>query len=94
MRRAARRDTNEDEIVDALRAHGVYVKKVNDEGAFDLLCWHGRTVLLEVKDGKKPPSARKLTDAEQKFHDSWPGDNLFTVNSVEQALAVFSPKPD
>ena len=90
MRRAARRDDNEDEIVDALKAHGVYVKKINDEGAFDLLCWYkGRTVLLEVKNGKKPPSARKLTDAEQRFHDDWPGDNLHVVLSADDAVKKF-----
>lgn len=90
MRRAARRDTNEDEIVGALTKHGVHVKKINDEGTFDLLCWYkGRTVLLEVKDGKKPPSARKLSDAEQRFHDDWPGDNLHIVLSADDAVKRF-----
>jgi hypothetical protein len=41
-----------------------------------------------VKDGKKPPSARKLTEAEAAFHAEWPGDNLLIVNSVDEALAV------
>jgi hypothetical protein len=90
MRRAARRDSNEDEIVDALRAKGVYVKKINDEGTFDLLCWYkGKVVMLECKDGKKPPSARKLTDAEQRFHEDWPGDNLHIVLSADDAIAKF-----
>jgi hypothetical protein len=89
MRRAARRDDNEKEIVAAMREAGAYVKVINDEGTFDLLCWHnGRTLLLEIKDGSKPLSARRLTDAEQKFHDAWPGDNLYIVNSVEEALAL------
>jgi Holliday junction resolvase len=91
VRRAARRDDGEREIIDALRKAGAYVKQVNDEGLADLLVWHGgRTLILEVKDGKKPPSARKLTEAEQKFHNEWPGDNLFIVNSVEEALALLS----
>ena len=89
MRRAARRDTNEPEIIKALRACGAYVKPINDEGTFDLLVsYRGHTLLLEIKDGQKPPSARKLTDAEQKFHDEWPGDNLHIVKSVEEALAL------
>jgi len=89
VRRAARRDDGEREIIDALRKAGAYVKQVNDEGLADLLVWHGgRTLILEVKDGRKPPSARKLTEAEQKFHNEWPGDNLFIVKSVEEALAV------
>ena len=89
MRRAARRDANEGDIIKAMRAEGAYVKVINDEGLFDLLVSHrGETLLIEVKDGAKPPSARRLTDAEQKFHDEWPGDNLHIINSVEEALAL------
>ena len=89
MRRAARRDASEDQIVSALEACGAYVTKINDAGRFDLLCWYrGHTLLLEVKDGRKPPSAQKLTPAEEKFHCEWPGDNLHIVNSVDSALAI------
>jgi hypothetical protein len=89
MRRAARRDNGEQDIIKAMRAEGAFVKVINDEGTFDLLCWYnGRTLLLEIKDGSKPPSARRLTPAEQKFHDEWPGDNLYIVNSVEEAIAL------
>jgi hypothetical protein len=92
MRRAARRDHGEQDIIKAMRACGAFVKVINDEGTFDLLVgctgFSGRfyTLLLEIKDGTKPPSARRLTDAEQKFHDEWPGDNLHIVNSVQEAL--------
>ena len=89
MRRAARRDDNEKEIVAAMREAGAYVKAINDEGLFDLLvCYRGETMLIEVKDGAKPPSARRLTEAEQKFHDEWPGSDLYIVNSVEEALSL------
>jgi hypothetical protein len=89
MRRAARRDANEGDIIKAMRAEGAYVKVINDEGLFDLLVsYRGETLMVEVKDGAKPPSARRLTDAEQKFHDEWPGDNLYIVNSVEEAIAL------
>jgi hypothetical protein len=89
MRRAARRDDNEQEIIKAMRAEGAYVKVINDEGLFDLLVSHrGETLLVEVKDGSKPPSARRLTEAEQKFHDEWPGSDLYIVNSVEEAIAL------
>ena len=87
MRLNARRDANEDQIVSALEACGAHVEKINDAGRFDLLVWYrDHTLLLEVKDGKKPPSAQKLTPAEQKFHDRWPGKNLHIVNGVEAAL--------
>ena len=89
MRRAARRDNGEQDIIKAMRACGAFVKVINDEGTFDLLCWYnGRTLLLEIKDGTKPPSARRLTDAEQKFHDEWPGANLHIVNSEHEALDI------
>ena len=89
MRRAARRDANERRVIDALRACGAYVKQINDEGLADLLVFYrGHTLILEVKDGDKPPSARALTPAEQKFHDEWPGQNLYIVNSEHEALDV------
>jgi len=94
MRRAARRDTNEKEIIKAMREAGAYVKVINDEGLFDLLVAYTgpsgfeHTLLIEVKDGAKPPSARRLTDAEAKFHNEWPLSNLFIVISAEHAVAL------
>jgi hypothetical protein len=94
MRRAARRDDNEQDIIKAMRAEGAYVKVINDEGLFDLLvAYRGpsgfqHTLLIEVKDGAKPPSARRLTDAELKFHDEWPLSNLFIIIGVEEAVAL------
>ena len=89
MRRAARRDANERRVIDALRACGAYVKQINDEGLADLLIFYrGYTLIFEVKDGDKPPSARALTPAEQKFHDEWPGENLFIVTSEHEALDI------
>jgi hypothetical protein len=89
MRRAARRDAGEQDIIKAMREAGAYVKVINDEGLFDLLVsYRGKTLMIEVKDGTKPPSARRLTDAEQKFHDEWPGSDLYIVNSVDEALAL------
>jgi hypothetical protein len=89
MRRAARRDDNEKDIIKAMREAGAYVKVINDEGLFDLLVnYRGETMLIEVKDGAKPPSARRLTEAEAKFHNEWPGSDLYIVNSVEEALLL------
>jgi hypothetical protein len=88
MRYANRIDANQNAIVDALRKAGASVRIISQgDGIPDLLVgYNGFTVLMEVKDGDKPPSARKLTDAEQKFFNEWRGGMLFVVNSVEQAL--------
>ena len=99
MRRAARRDANEKEVIAALREAGAFVKVINDEGAFDLLVGYTgpsgfqHTLLLEVKDGAKPPSARALTPAEAKFHEEWPLSNLFIIISAENAVALLKTLP-
>ena len=87
---AKRIDSNQNSIVKALRDHGATVRVVSQgDGLPDLLVgYKGETVLLEVKDGDKFPSQRKLTTAEQKFFDEWTGGILVIVNSVEEALDV------
>ncbi|MEY4720068.1 MAG: hypothetical protein RL563_2686 [Pseudomonadota bacterium] len=87
MRRAARRDDNEGEIVRALRECGAQVVYI-DEPCDLIVGYKGRTILVEIKDGSKPPSARKLTPNEQKFHDEWTGGELHVITSVSQALDV------
>jgi hypothetical protein len=68
-RYAARRDTNEPEVVSALRSIGAQVWTLNRP--CDLLCgYRGRFVTVEVKDGRKPPSKRTLTKPEQDFADT------------------------
>jgi Holliday junction resolvase len=88
--RAARRDDNEAEIVKALRACGAKVRIVTQgDGIPDLLVgYNGYTILMEVKDGDKPPSARKLTEAEEKFFLEWTGGLLVKVESVQEALDI------
>ena len=88
MRRANRIDANQNEIVDALRAAGAVVRIISQgEGIPDLLVgYNGFTILMEVKDGDKVPSKRKLTEAEQKFFDEWEGGLLVIVNNVREAV--------
>jgi hypothetical protein len=88
MRHAARIDANQDQIVTALRAMGATVRIVTQgNGLPDLLVgFRGMTILMEVKDGQKVPSARKLTPAEQKFFDEWRGGIVAIVNSVDEAI--------
>lgn len=89
MRRAAKVDANQTEIVNALRGAGASVKPVHTvKGFVDIVVgYRGHNYLLEIKDGNKTPSQRKLTAEEQKFHDGWKG-TVATVISVEDALEV------
>lgn len=87
--RAAKVDRNQAEIVAALRKIGakVYVASSFGQGFPDLICgYRGRLMLLEVKDGAKPPSARKLTPDQVRFHADWTGLPLYVVASVEEAI--------
>ena len=90
MRRAARVDANQTKIVEALREAGARVRVITQgDGIPDLMVhYNGYTILMEVKDGDKPPSARKLTEAEQKFFDEWQGGMLSIVTCVEEALDI------
>lgn len=65
-RRAARTDANHAAIVAAARAVGAAVLDVHAlPGALDaLIGFRGVLRLVEIKDGAKKPSARKLTSAE------------------------------
>lgn len=90
MRRAARIDANQPTIVAALRRAGVRVRITSQfgDGFPDLVaCYRGRLMMLEVKDGAKPPSERRLTPAEAEFHRDWP-EHTAVVETPEQALAA------
>jgi hypothetical protein len=88
--RAAKVDANQAEIVAALRAIGckVYVSSSFGQGFPDLVVLTPRrhVVLLEVKDGAKPPSARKLTPEQVKFHNEWDGGPVHVVDSIQAAI--------
>ena len=89
--RAKRVDSNQKELVAALRAvPGVVVFHTHDvgKGFPDLaVSWRGsrQNFLFEIKDGDKPPSARKLTPKEELFHDTWPGQ-VDVIETAEEAL--------
>jgi hypothetical protein len=77
VRRAAKRDVNEDAIVDALRAVGCDVTHISGKGAPDLLIrFRGILVALEVK-GKRG----RRTIAQESSR--WP-----VVRTVDEALEM------
>lgn len=85
-RYAAAVDANQSAIVEEFRKRGASVATTHREGKGfpDLVVgFQGVNLLVEVKDGDKPPSAQKLTEPEQDWHDAWRGQ-VCVVNDVCQ----------
>ena len=90
MRRAAKVDANQPDIVAALRKIGARVQHLHGVGGgcADLLVGHGNTLtLVEVKDGSRPPSEQKLNALQEEFHAQWEGF-AFVVKSPEEAVSL------
>lgn len=92
-RYAARRDTNHEAVVKALRDIGVGVLDTGSAGGGmpDLVTfWRGHVRLVEVKDGQRPPCERRLTPAQEMTRSlaRAHGCDIYVVESVDQALEV------
>ena len=90
MRRAAKTDANQAEIVATLRMVGATVQPLHAVGGGvpDLLVgFRGQTYLIEVKDGRKPPSERKLTPEQERWHGNWRGQ-VAIAEWPEDALRI------
>lgn len=86
MRYAARKDANATEIVNGLRAVGVKVRILNEKDIPDLLVgYRFNFVLMEIKDGSRKPSERKLRPGQQKFSDEWQGYPIYKIESLADA---------
>lgn len=93
VRTAARVDANQSMIVKALRGVGAFVQPLHTvgDGCPDLLvCYRGKTLLIEVKDGDKVPSQRKLTKDEEEWHAkaASKGTPVFIAENIEDALVA------
>jgi len=90
VRHRARRDDNHKDIVATFRAcHASVLDTASlGNGAPDLMiAYNGQTVAVEIKDGTKPPSARKLTDDEIEFQRAWKGRYEIVI-SVDNVIAL------
>ena len=88
MFRAARVDSNQSEVTKALRKIGCSVQLLHSvgKGCPDILVgYKGNNYLLEIKDGEKPESARKLTAEQVIWHFDWKGQ-VAVVTSAEEAI--------
>lgn len=82
----SKRDANHTPLVKMARGLGFSVLEVHMVGgALDLvLGYYGIDQRVEVKDPKKPPSARKLTKAEKETFESWKGRPPVVIETVAQ----------
>lgn len=90
MRRASKVDDNHAAIVHTLRTCGAVVQSLAavGKGVPDLLVnFRGQNLLIEVKDGRKPPSQRRLTAVQVAWHSAWPGV-VHIVECPEDVLEV------
>lgn len=90
MRRAAKVDITQAEIVDALKKAGATVQHLHSvgQGCPDLLVGFRRqNFVLECKPNIGSPSKRELRPNQQEWHDGWKG-SVAVVETPEAALAV------
>ena len=88
MRRRGRVDANHASIVALLRSFGCSV--ISTAGVGDgfpdvLVGFQGVTRLIEIKDGEKSPSKRRLTPDEEDWHSTWQGDPVCILESLRDA---------
>lgn len=90
VRRAARKDANHNLIAEFFKSAGATVADTSQlgNGFPDMVIGiYGLNLLIEVKDGDKPPSKQQLTDDEFKFFHNWKGW-VQVVHSIEDAKRV------
>tara|TARA_R110002124_G_C8644760_1_gene488631 strand:- start:29 stop:319 length:291 start_codon:yes stop_codon:yes gene_type:complete len=89
FRRAARKDANHNEITDCFISLGWSVLDISQlKNACDAFVSKGsRTIAIEIKDGSKAPSQRKLSEGEEKFKNRWTGDWAL-VESIDDVTYI------
>ena len=90
MRLRSRVDTNQAVIVKALRSVGCSVLHLHQlgRGVPDILAsYHDCLYLMEIKDGSRAASERRLTQDEFEWHSAWDGP-VYIVETIADALSV------
>jgi hypothetical protein len=93
MRRAAKVDANQPATIRYLRQLGWSVEPTHQlgKGFPDFIAGKpGFACLVELKDGDKVPSARKLTKDEQEFSQRWTGPYLVCTGPEDCASKLTS----
>ena len=82
-------DANQSEIVKVFRSFGYTVQTLHTvgKGCPDILVGNaGGNFLVEIKDGSKFPSQRKLTPDEKEWHENWRGQ-VVIIESIKDVMA-------
>lgn len=90
MRRAAKTDANQADIVAGLRTIGasVQILAAVGKGCPDLaIGYRGVNYLVEIKDGSKAPSETKLTPDQLRWHGDWRGQSGIAY-TLDDALVL------
>ena len=85
MRRAARTDTNQAELVEVMRQMGASVQDLSmvGSGCPDLVVgFRGRNYMVEIKTEKG-----KLRTAQHRWHGEWRG-HVSVIRTVDDAVAL------
>ena len=88
----AKVDANQAEIVADLRKLGASVQSLTTvgKGCPDIVVGYmGVNLMVEIKDGSNPPSKRRLTQDEDKWHLEWVGQ-VAIVENTRQARALLN----
>ena len=88
--RAARADRNQPAITRLFRQLGATVQHLHTvgQGCPDLLIgYQGLNGLVEIKDPEQPPSKRKLTGDEEKWHKHWNGQ--VEIIETQEDVVIF-----
>ena len=99
MSRAKKVDANQAEIVKTFRALGARVAITSSagDGMTDLIVQYSfplarlpriETLLVEVKDGSKPPCERELTPKQEEFHAEFVCHIVESVQDVYDLLEI------
>lgn len=95
MRRAYRKDANHNDVVARMESLDWCVFDLSNYGApvdaavSKRLAWGYAVAVVEIKDGDKAPSKRKLTESAEKLRARWKGPYLVVTSpdDAEQQLA-------
>ena len=87
--RKARVDANQPRVVACFRRLGWSVLIISQlKNCCDIIVAKGgQTIAVEIKDGDKPPSQRKLSVGEQEFKDEWLG-RWELIESIDDVIKL------